>query len=64
LPKVPEADTYTDGASTGSRGPGGYGAVISWKGKTQEIRGGECKTQKVRKVEKVEAYRRRQAGRR
>ena len=24
----PEAHAYTDGASTGSRGPGGYGVVI------------------------------------
>jgi methylenetetrahydrofolate reductase (NADPH) len=36
-----EANAYTDGASTGSRGPGGYGAVMTWKGKTEEISGGE-----------------------
>jgi ribonuclease HI len=39
LPKEPEAHDYTDGASTGSRGPEGYGAVLMWKGKTQEISG-------------------------
>ena len=36
-----EANAYTDGASTGSRGPGGYGAVMTWKGRTEEISGGE-----------------------
>ena len=25
----PEAYAYTDGSSTGSRGPGGYGAVLA-----------------------------------
>ena len=42
--KKPEAYAYTDGASTGSRGPGGYGAVLAWKGKTEEISGGEHNT--------------------
>ena len=40
----PEAHAYTDGASSGSRGPGGYGAVLRWKGKTEEISGGEQNT--------------------
>ena len=44
----PEAHAYTDGASTGSRGPGGYGAVISWEGKTEEISGGEQNTTNLR----------------
>ena len=44
----PEAHAYTDGASTGSRGPGGYGAVVSWKGKTEEISGGELDTTNLR----------------
>jgi hypothetical protein len=39
--KEPEAHAYTDGASTGSRDPGSYGAVLTWKGKTEEISGGE-----------------------
>ena len=43
MPK-PEAHAYTDGASSGSRGPGGYGAVLRWKGKTEEIKGGEQNT--------------------
>ena len=43
---MPEAEVYayTDGASTGSRGPGGYGVVISWNGKTEEISGTEQDT--------------------
>jgi ribonuclease HI len=44
----PEAHAYTDGASTGSRGPGGYGAVVSWRGKTEEISGGEQDTTNLR----------------
>ena len=44
----PEAYAYTDGASTGSRGPGGYGVVISWKGKTEECSGGEQDTTNLR----------------
>jgi ribonuclease HI len=44
----PEAHAYTDGASTGSRGPGGYGAVMRWKGKTEEISGGERDTTNLR----------------
>jgi ribonuclease HI len=44
----PEAYAYTDGASTGSRGPGGYGVVVSWKGKTEEISGSEQNTTNLR----------------
>ena len=43
-----EAFAYTDGASTGSRGPGGYGVVVSWCGKTEEISGGERDTTNLR----------------
>ena len=44
-----EAHVYTDGASTGSRGPGGYGAVISYRnGKIEEISGGEQNTTNLR----------------
>jgi len=47
---LPESEvyTYTDGASTGSRGPGGYGVVISWRGKTEEISGTEQDTTNLR----------------
>ncbi len=47
-PNAKEAHVYTDGASTGSRGPGGYGAVIRWKGKIEEISGGEKNTTNLR----------------
>ena len=40
----PKAHAYTDGASSGSRGPGGYGVVLTWKGKTEEISGSEQNT--------------------
>jgi ribonuclease HI len=44
-----EVHVYTDGASTGSRGPGGYGAVISFReGETVEISGGERDTTNLR----------------
>jgi ribonuclease HI len=44
-----EAHVYTDGASTGSRGPGGYGAVIIFRhGTTVEISGGEQDTTNMR----------------
>ena len=39
-----EAYAYTDGASVGSRGPGGYGVVVTWDGKTEEISDGEPDT--------------------
>lgn len=43
-----EVHVYTDGASTGSRGPGGYGVVIFWNGETQEISGSEQDTTNLR----------------
>ena len=39
-----EAYAYTDGASTGSRGPGGYGVIVSWGGKIEEVSAGEPDT--------------------
>jgi RNase H len=47
-PGTQEAHAYTDGASVGSRGPGSYGAVLTWKGKTEEISGGEQVTTNLR----------------
>jgi ribonuclease HI len=44
----PQADAYTDGASGGSRGPGGYGVVVTWGGKTEEISGGKQETTNLR----------------
>ena len=44
-----EAHVYTDGASTGSRGPGGCGAIIYYRnGKTGETSGGEQGTTNLR----------------
>jgi ribonuclease HI len=45
---LPGPEAYTDGASTGSRGPGGYGVVIRWEGKIKQIRGGELNTTNLR----------------
>ena len=31
---------YTDGASRGNPGPGGYGTILMWKGNTKEMSAG------------------------
>lgn len=35
---------YTDGSSRGNPGPGGWGTIISWNGKVNELGGGESHT--------------------
>ncbi|MBG0770951.1 MAG: ribonuclease HI [Anaerolineaceae bacterium] len=35
---------YTDGACTGNPGPGGWGAILSAKGREKELSGGEADT--------------------
>ena len=35
---------YTDGACSGNPGPGGWGAVLDYKGTQREISGGEADT--------------------
>jgi ribonuclease HI len=35
---------YTDGASRGNPGPGGYGTILMWKGHTKELSGGFRRT--------------------
>jgi len=35
---------YTDGACSGNPGPGGWGALLEYKGKNKEICGGEADT--------------------
>ena len=35
---------YTDGACSGNPGPGGWGALLRWKGTDKEMSGGERKT--------------------
>jgi len=37
-------DIYTDGACSGNPGPGGWGALIVWRGQTKELCGGEAET--------------------
>ena len=31
---------HTDGACSGNPGPGGYGAILEWRGHVREIKGG------------------------
>lgn len=37
---LPEVILYTDGACSGNPGPGGWGALLLWKGKEREMIGG------------------------
>jgi ribonuclease HI len=37
-------DAYTDGACSGNPGPGGWGAVLRWRGQERELSGGEPMT--------------------
>ena len=37
-------DIYTDGACSGNPGPGGWGAVLVYKGQERELSGGEAHT--------------------
>lgn len=37
-------EIYTDGSCQGNPGPGGWGAVLSWRGKRREIYGAEPET--------------------
>lgn len=37
---LPEVILYTDGACSGNPGPGGWGALLLWKGKEREMTGG------------------------
>ena len=39
-----EVTLYTDGACSGNPGPGGYGAVLVYKGREKELCGGETST--------------------
>lgn len=42
-PALPDevVEIHTDGACSGNPGPGGWGAVLSWRGQAREISGGE-----------------------
>lgn len=37
-------DVFTDGACSGNPGPGGWGAVLRWRGHEKELSGGEANT--------------------
>lgn len=37
-------EVWTDGACSGNPGPGGWGAILSYKGKARELSGGEQMT--------------------
>ena len=37
-------DVYTDGACSGNPGPGGWGAILRWRGHEKELSGGEAQT--------------------
>ena len=41
---APEIVIFTDGACSGNPGPGGWGAVLSWRGQEKELLGGELLT--------------------
>lgn len=44
VPAETSVDIFTDGACSGNPGPGGWGAVLSFRGETREIYGGERET--------------------
>ena len=37
-------EAFTDGACSGNPGPGGWGAVLRWRGQEKELKGGEAVT--------------------
>ena len=37
-------EAFTDGACSGNPGPGGWGAVLRWRGHEKELSGGEAQT--------------------
>jgi ribonuclease HI len=40
----PQIEIATDGACKGNPGPGGWGALLRWKGQERELSGGEADT--------------------
>ena len=40
-PDEEPVEIHTDGACSGNPGPGGWGAILEWKGKRRELSGGE-----------------------
>ena len=39
-----EVQLFTDGACSGNPGPGGWGAILRYKGQEKELSGGEANT--------------------
>jgi len=39
-----QVELFTDGACSGNPGPGGWGAILRYKGKEKELSGGEAET--------------------
>ena len=39
-----EVELFTDGACSGNPGPGGWGAILRWRGVEKELSGGEAHT--------------------
>ena len=39
-----QVNVYTDGACSGNPGPGGWGAILEYKGTRKELSGGEAQT--------------------
>jgi ribonuclease HI len=57
---------YTDGACSGNPGPGGWGAILTWRDKRRELNGGEAETTNNRMellaaISALEAIRRKRA---
>ncbi|MFP6729856.1 MAG: ribonuclease HI [Alphaproteobacteria bacterium] len=44
MSRLKRVDIHTDGACSGNPGPGGWGAILSYDGKTRELCGGEADT--------------------
>ncbi|MBV8888692.1 MAG: ribonuclease HI [Alphaproteobacteria bacterium] len=43
-PEIPPIDIFTDGACSGNPGPGGWGAILRYRGVEKELAGGETPT--------------------
>ncbi len=44
MPEPAEVDIFTDGACSGNPGPGGWGAILRWRGAEKELSGYEPDT--------------------
>lgn len=42
--EVDVVDVFTDGACSGNPGPGGWGAILRWRGHEKELSGGDPET--------------------